>query len=159
MDIEYLGNHREVIPVLAGWIYDEWSYLYPGISLQSVEDSFRERTNRTCLPLTLVAFDNKTPVGTVSLKSFEMETRTDLVTWITSLYVAESRRRQGVGSRLLRTAEDKAASLGITKLYLFTTEPLLAELFYAKLHWLVEERTLYHSCPVVIMKRSLSGAD
>jgi predicted N-acetyltransferase YhbS len=154
MNIQYLADHQEVLPILAAWIYNEWSYLYPGATLQDFEGLLRERINREKLPLTLVAFEAGEPIGTVSLRSFDMETRRDLAHWLTSLYVIKPWRRRGIGSSLVATAEKKAAELAIRKLFLFTTDALPGH-FYSKLGWNVKEKTIYRSYPVTIMEKDL----
>jgi N-acetylglutamate synthase-like GNAT family acetyltransferase len=155
MDIQYLGDRQEGIPILAAWIYNEWSYLYPGATLQDFEDLLRERINKKSLPLTLVAIEAGEPVGTASLKAFDMETRSDLTPWLTSLYVAKPWRRRGIGSNLVKAIEQKAAELEIRKLFLFTTDAALVDLFYSRLGWIVKEKTIYHSYPVIIMEKDL----
>jgi predicted N-acetyltransferase YhbS len=155
VDIQYLGDRQEIIPVLAAWIYDEWSYLYPEMTLQDVVNFLQERINKEKLPLTLVAFDAGEPVGTVSLKTFDMETRRDLPHWLTSLFVVKPWRRRRIGSSLVKTAEKKATELDICKLFLFTTDVILPALFYSKLGWIVKEKTIYHSYPVLIMEKDL----
>ena len=156
MDIQYLGDHQETIPVLAAWIYNEWSYLYPGATLQDFEGLLRERVNKKSLPLTLVALEAGEPIGTVSLKAFDMETRSDLTPWLTSLHVAEPWRRRGIGSSLVKAIEQKAAQLEIRKLFLFSTDAALAVPFYSRLGWKVKEETIYHSYPVIIFEKDLS---
>ena len=150
-----MGDHQEVIPVLAAWIYNEWSYLYPGETLQDFEGLLRERINKKSLPLTLVAIEAGEPVGTVSLKAFEMETSSDMTPWLTSLYVASPLRRRGIGTNLVKAIEQKAAELEIRKLFLFTADAALVALFYSRLGWIVEEKTIYHSHPVIIMEKDL----
>ena len=155
MDVEYLADHREVVPILADWIYDEWSYLYPEMTRQDIISFLQEKVNKEKLPLALVAFEAGEPVGTVSLKMFDMETRRDLPYWLTSLYVVKPWRRRGIGSSLLKTAEEEAARLEVGKLFLFTTDCALPRLFYSKFGWSVKETTTYHSCPVIIMEKDL----
>lgn len=155
MDIQYLGDRQEVIPILAAWIYNEWSYLYPGATLQDFEGFLRERINKNSLPLTLVAIEAGEPVGTVSLKAFEMDTISDMTPWLTSLYVASPLRRRGIGSNLVKAIEQKAAELEIRKLFLFTADAALVSLFYSRLGWTVKEKTIYHSYPVIIMEKDL----
>ncbi len=155
VDIQHLTDHQDVVPILATWIYDEWSNLYPEMTLQHIVSFLRERGNKGKLPLTLVAFEAGEPVGTVSLKMFDMETRSDLSHWLTSLYVAKPWRRRGIGSNLVETAEKKAAELGIGKLFLFTTDVALPGQFYSKLGWVVKEKTLYRTIPVIIMEKGL----
>ncbi len=155
MDIFYLADHQEAVPILAAWIYDEWSFLYPEMTLRSVEDFLQERMNKDKLPLTLVAFEAAEPVGTVSLKRFDMESRQDLMYWLTSLYVAEPWRRKRIGSHLVKSAEKKAVELDIRKLFFFTIDDSLPGSFYSKLGWKKREKTKYHSCPVTIMEKDL----
>ena len=155
MDIQYLADCQDVVPILADWIFDEWSYLYPQMTQQDVVDFLRARGNKEKLPLTLVAFEEGQVVGTVSLKMFDMETRRDLSYWLTSLYVVKPWRRRRIGSSLVDTAEIKAAGLNIGKMYLFTTDVGLPGLFYTKLGWMIKEKTVYHSCPVIIMEKDL----
>ena len=145
------------MPVLAGWIYNEWSYLYPGTTLHDIEDHLRERINKKSLPLTLVAIEAGEPVGTASLKACDMETRSDLTPWLTSVYVAKRWRRKGIGSSLVKAIEKKAAELEILKVFLFTTDAALAALFYSRLGWIVKEKTIYHSYPVIIMEKACVG--
>ncbi len=156
MDIQYLGDHQEVIPVLAAWIYNEWSYLYPGATLLDFEGFLRERINKKSLPLTLVAIEAGEPIGTASLKAFDMETRSDLTPWLTSLHVAKPWRRRGIGSSLVKAIEQKAVELEIRKLFLFTTDAALDALFYSRLGWIEKEKIIYHSYPVIIMEKDLS---
>jgi len=151
-----LEDCQEVIPVLANWIYDEWSYLYPDMTLLDVVNLLQERIYKDKLPLTMVAFDDAgVPIGTVSLRTFDMETRRDLPHWLTSLFVIKPWRRKRIGSCLVKTAEKKASELEISELFLFTTDVILPELFYAKLGWIVKEKTIYHLYPVLIMEKDL----
>jgi predicted N-acetyltransferase YhbS len=155
MDIQYLGDHQETIPILADWIYNEWSYLYPGATLQDFEGLLRERINKKSLPLTFVAIEAGEPIGTASLKAFDMETRSDLTPWLTSLHVATPWRRRGIGSSLVKAIEQKAVELEIRKLFLFATDADLVALFYSRLGWIVKEKTIYHSYPVIILEKDL----
>ncbi len=155
MDIQYLGDHQEVIPVLAAWIYGEWSYLYPEMTIPDIVSMLRERINKKKLPLTLVAIHAGEPVGTVSLRTFDMETRKDMPYWLTSLYVVKPWRRRKIGTRLVTAAEHKAYGLDICSLFLYTTDFILSDLFYSKLGWMVKEKTVYHSHPVIIMEKDL----
>jgi predicted N-acetyltransferase YhbS len=157
VEIEYLADHRDAMPIIAGWIFDEWSFLYPDQTIESVEGFLRERLHKRVLPLTLVAFKDKKPVGTVSLKKFEIETRRDMTPWIASLYVQKQCRGKGIGTRLMKAIEEKAARLDIKKLYLFTANPGLVDRFYSNLGWKTEKKTRYHSYMVTIMKKDIGG--
>jgi GNAT superfamily N-acetyltransferase len=152
MDIAYLADHKEVIPTLAQWFYEEWAYLYPDRTLADVERLIGERTNRDKIPLALVAFEGQELLGTVCLKIHDMDTRLDLTPWLASLYVSESRRRQGIGAELVSAIERKAQNLGVETLYLYTPE---SEIFYSQLGWQVKERTEYHGYPVTLMQKEI----
>lgn len=155
VDVQYLGNHPEVIPIVASWIYNEWSFLYPGKTRHYVESLLRERLHKKKLPITFVAFKAGDPVGTVSLKEFDLETRRDLTPWITSLYVVRQWRKKGIGATLMKTAQEKASRLGIRKLFLFTADSKLADRFYSRLGWVIRERTTYGSYSVILMEKEL----
>ncbi|WP_333873997.1 hypothetical protein [Methylobacter sp.] len=43
MDIVHLADHKEVIPTLAQWFYQEWAYLYPDRTLLDVERLIGEK--------------------------------------------------------------------------------------------------------------------
>ncbi len=154
-DIQYLGDHPDVIPIVAKWIYDEWSFLYPGKTSKYIESLFRERLHKKRLPLTLVAFERRKPVGTVSLKAFDIKTKRNLTPWVTSLYVVKQWRGRGIGSSLMKAVEEKAAKLGIQKLFLLTADPDLAR-FYSGLGWKVTEKPIYRSYRVIIMEKDLT---
>lgn len=112
MNIAYLADHKEVIPLLAQWFYKEWSYMYPERTLADVEHLIGERINTDKTPLALVAFDNQELLGTVCLKVHDMDTRLDLSPWLAGLYVSAPRRQQGIGTTLVSAIEKKLTNLG-----------------------------------------------
>lgn len=152
MKIEYLADHKEVIPTLAQWSFEEWAYLHPGRTIEDVERLIAERANKTKIPIALVAFENKELLGTICIKMHDMETRLDLTPWLAGLYVAKPWRRRGVGSALVKAIEIKALEFAIEKLYLYTPE---SENFYSRLGWRVKEKIGYHSYPVTIMEKEI----
>lgn len=152
MNISYLADHTEAIPMLAQWFYNEWAYLYPGKTLADVEQLIGARLNTNKLPLALVAFNNQELIGTVCLKINDMDTHPDLSPWLAGLYVSVSMRRNGIGSTLVTAIEKIACELGIERLYLHTPE---SETFYSKLGWQVKERVNYHGYPVSVMQKKI----
>ncbi len=152
MEIAYLADHKEVIPLLARWFYQEWAYLHPGRSLADVEQLIGARTNTNKIPVALVAFDNQELLGTVCLKVHDMDTRPDLSPWLAGLYVSAPRHRQGIGAALVSSIEKKAYELGVKMLYLYTPE---SEIYYSNLGWQVKERPQYHGYPVSLMQKKI----
>lgn len=152
MNIEYLADHRDVIPTLAQWFFEEWAYLHPERTYSDVERIITERAQTDKIPVALVAFDGKELLGTVCLKVHDMDTRIELTPWLAGLYVSSAKRRQGIGAALVSAIEQKAGELGVRRLYLYTPE---SEAFYSKLGWLVKEKTKYHGFPVAIMQKEI----
>lgn len=152
MDIAHLAGHKEIIPTLARWFYQEWAYLHPDRTLEDVERLIGERTNTTKIPVALVAFEGGELLGTVCLKVHDMDTRLDLTPWLAGLYVTAPWRRKGIGTALVSAIEKKAHELQVEKLYLFTPA---SEGFYSRLGWHVYERTEYHGYPVTIMEKKI----
>lgn len=153
MDIEYLADHKDVIPILARWFYEEWAYLHPDRTLEDVERLIAERANKTRIPVALAAFDGDELLGTVCLKTHDMETRLDLTPWLAGLYVAKPWRRKGVGTALVKAIERKARELAVRRLYLYTPE---SEGFYSRLGWQGKEKTEYHGYQVTIMEKEIA---
>jgi predicted N-acetyltransferase YhbS len=150
--IDLLAGHKEAIPVLADWYHSEWAFLYPGRTAQDFRRMIGRRTHGDRLPLALIAYQGKELVGTVSLKSRDMGSPKNLSPWLTSLYVKESFRHRGIGSRLVSAVEDKTGELGMRKLYLYTVG---LEPYYEKLGWRILEQTEYTGYTVTIMVKIL----
>jgi N-acetylglutamate synthase-like GNAT family acetyltransferase len=150
MKITYLADHQDVIPLLSKWFHREWAYLYPERTEDGVTRLISERTNRDKIPIALVAFDGKELIGTVCLKSNDMDTKPELNPWLAGLYVKESYRKNGVGSCLVKAIEQKAFEMGISRLFLYTPE---SEVFYSKLGWNIKEREDYRNVSVSVMEK------
>ena len=78
-----------------------------------------------------------------------METHPELSPWLSGVYVSLAWRGRGVGTALVRAATQRAASLGVRRLYLYTER---APQFYERLSWRELSRELYHGLPVIVMK-------
>jgi N-acetylglutamate synthase-like GNAT family acetyltransferase len=154
--IDYLANHPDLVPVLAGWFLREWGGRSPEDTLERFEERILSRMNRDKLPLTLVAFIEKEPVGTAALKIQEMKTHPQYQYWLGSVYVKENCRRQGIGSALVKTVIEEAKAFGIEELYLYTRG---MENFYTQLGWNEIERPYYRGRNVTIMKRRTDGKE
>ncbi len=152
MEIEYLADHKNVIPTLANWSYNEWSNLHPERTLSDVEQLMLERSNKEKIPLCLVAFENDKAIGMIALKTNDLGSRPNLSPWLAGLYVDTKHRKKGVGKKLVFAIEDKAARLGVSKLFLYTPD---SEEFYSKLNWVVRERTEWQGHSVSVMEKDI----
>lgn len=152
MKIEYLADHKEMIPVLARWSHEQWSALYPKRTLADVEQLMLRRSRRKRLPLCLLGLINDCVIGMVSLKIHDLESRQDLSPWLAGLYVKKEMRNRGAGTELVKAIEQKAQQLQIKTLYLYTPD---AAGFYSKLGWTVLEKTVWNNHPVTLMLKDL----
>jgi GNAT superfamily N-acetyltransferase len=100
--ISYLLDYPQYLPKVANWIFDEWGYLIPDLTLQEVVSRLQTQLNRDSIPLTLVAVYNDLPVGTASIILQDMSSRPDLFPWLASVYVVPEFRNQGIGSQLVK---------------------------------------------------------
>lgn len=102
------------------------------------------------LEVGLVAEVDGKPVGSCLLVREEIDPLHDLSPWLAGLIVAESHRGQGLGRVLVEAIEQHAKAVGCKDIYLYTDA---AEALYAKLGWIVVERMLVDSEPLVLMQR------
>jgi predicted N-acetyltransferase YhbS len=153
MKIEYLADHKDVIPTLARWTYEEWSYLWPERTLSDIERLISEKSNKEHIPISLVAVEKGKVVGMIELKTSDFKARPNLSPWLAGLYVVKPQRRKGVGKKLVYEIEKLAARLGTSKLFLFTDN---AEEFYSKLGWSVQERIVWQGLSVTVMEKDIA---
>lgn len=154
LKIEHLAKHMAAIPLVAGWVEQEWGYLLPEATFETFVRSFAERTVPHRIPATWVALTGEQVVGTVSLDPHDMTTRPEFSPWLAAVYVAPQFRGQGIGSRLVQTAMQEAGALGLSHLYLFTPDKMN---FYERLGWQSIEVTHYRGLDVVIMQYDVSA--
>ena len=152
IEIQYLADCPELIPVLAAWLHTEFGRGKPARSVEQIERRLHEQLNRDRLPLVLVGFRDQKPVASASLKIQELDIRLEYLHWLGSVYVRPEERHQGIGSYLVESAVREARRLGVEDLYLYTT---YSERLYARLGWITLERIEYHGRSSVIMKHDL----
>jgi GNAT superfamily N-acetyltransferase len=148
MRIEYLADHPSLIPALARWHQDQWSYLSPERTIEQRMATLRAHLYPTQIPTSFVALSRDTLLGGAGLVAHDMDTRMDLSPWLACVYVAPEYRRQGIGTALVQRVVEEARTLGVDALHLFTPDK---EGFYARLGWSVIERTRYRDCQVAVM--------
>lgn len=153
--VEPLADHPEAIPILARWHHAEWGWMAPDQTIDDRVAQLETTARPGGIPSTVVALDGDEPVGSASLVESDMATHPELTPWLASVYVAESHRRRGIGSGLVRRIVDEAARLGVDRLWLFTPDQ---EALYARLGWRVESRERYRGEDVVVMAIDLEPA-
>lgn len=100
----------------------------------------------------LVAKADGEPIGTCLLVESEIEPNHDVSPWLAGLFVIPEHRRKGAGTVLVRAIEDQARQRECSRLYLYTTD---AVGFYARLGWLVLDRTNWKGSDTALMVRDL----
>ena len=156
MEILYLANVPEAIPIVAEWLFSEWGHHREGNSLEKVRGRLELTLNKKEPPIIIIATINKTPVGTASLrKSDGIENRPTLspqVPWLASVYVPEEHRKQGIASKLIKHISDIAQAQNHKKLYLRTEDKVA---FYQNLGWTTIETLNTESGITTIMYKNL----
>lgn len=153
--IDYLAHHPAFIPEIADLSYKQWTPLFQqaGISQGQLEELLTQRAVTDRLPITLVAIEDGVLLGTGSIKMTEPGTREGLSPWLAGIYVKESQRGTGLGAKIVRALEAKAAELGVQELYL---SALGSEPFYERLGWtLIEHMESYGVKNVALMTKKL----
>jgi GNAT superfamily N-acetyltransferase len=138
--IDYLANHRHLIPELSTMLYAEWLDLYQaaGLTQHDLIAALEQRCVTHQLPLTLVAIDaDGQLVGAGSIKLDEPGTKVGLGPWLGGIYIKQPQRGLGIGAQIVTALERQACALGVTALYLSADT---AEAFYLRLGWQVMER-------------------
>jgi GNAT superfamily N-acetyltransferase len=153
IQIDYLANHPQAVPILAGWFYKEWREYYAGKTVEDVADAIRERGSVDHIPLTLVALADGVIVGTVCLKINDCDVLPQLSPWLAGLYVDKAWRNKGIGARLVDAIIQEARQLGICTLYLWTPT---AEAYYACKGWSVRTRIIDQERPTIVMQKQIS---
>lgn len=153
MNISYLADNMELVPMLAEWSQSQWGYLSPERSLENHIEQFRKRNNRSEIPLTFIGFAGDTPVGMASLVECDMYTHSHLTPWLASVYVVRSHRNRGIGSALVNQVIETAGSIGYPTLYLWTPGK---KTFYATRGWTLIETTTYRNEHADVMSFSIS---
>lgn len=96
----------------------------------------------------IIAFADRTLLGSAMLITHDMETRMELSPWLASVYVAPDRRGRGMGTELVRRFIDDARALNVPRLYLYTPG---TEQFYSRLGWSPIAHTSYRGTNVAVM--------
>ncbi len=154
--IGYLVDYPQYLPVVAGWIFDEWGEEMEASTLDIVQAEFSQHLNRDCIPLTILALEGDQPVGTASIFRHDMDTRMELTPWLAAVYVVPDFRGRGIGSELVQAIEEIARRLKLERMYLFTPDQ---EAFYARLGWTTIETVEFRNQSNVIMTKTFLEID
>jgi GNAT superfamily N-acetyltransferase len=156
LSIDYLADHPDAVPVLAGWFASEWSEGSPETSADGFAAQLSSAVNRDRLPICLLGLLGAEPVATATLKFREIEYADEADFWIGWVCVREDVRGRGYGRALVAAAEAQAAAKRLSPLYLHTPGK---EAFYSRLGWqTIGLTTTSQGWPSTVMTKAMSGA-
>lgn len=141
------------IPTLAEWHFGQWGKWNPENTIEKRIERLQRQTDKSRLPMTIVALYGADPIGSASLVLADLETKEELSPWLASVFVEPNWRDQGVGTSLVQKVCDLAIAMQFDRIYLFTPDK---ERFYRGLGWKPVERSEYRGDPIVIMSLELS---
>ncbi len=154
--IESAADHLDRVPEVARWHWENGGWREdPKGSVDSWTQGLLGRTNRDRIPATYFALRGNDLVGSVTLVEHDLPDRRDLQDfgpWLAGVHVVRSARGAGIGSRLVRHAEERARSFGVSRLFLYTS---LAALFYQRLGWRTVRQDHFVG-PITIMSKDLA---
>jgi GNAT superfamily N-acetyltransferase len=155
--VHALSDHPELIPVAAGWHFQEWGHTDPAGSLESWTAALAGQAGANQVPRTLLALADGDPVGLVCLVARDVPGY-EPAAGVKGLYVKPSARCQGHGQLLTRRCEEWAGSLGHDVLYLFTRRNSPAQALYENIGWQVVNVGRYEDIDVTVMRTDLCNA-
>lgn len=153
LEIGFLADHLAACGVLAEWFTADWGEPGEPGAITARRRELPARANRDRLPLCLVGLLDGAPVATATLKFREIE-YADADFWVGSVYVRTDRRGNGHCRTIVTAAEQLAAGLGFTPLYLYTRDKVA---LYCRLGWRTVAEAAVSGRPVTIMRRDPLG--
>ncbi|MFI4937408.1 MAG: GNAT family N-acetyltransferase [Candidatus Berkiellales bacterium] len=154
INIAYLKEYPQYLPLLAEWMFNTWGHYNPGSSFERAKLKLNEHLNTDSLPITFIALDDNIPVGTCSLRLND-GIRSDLAPWLGSLYVLPKFRGKGLGEKLIDAVVNKASIMDYQKLFLLAFDSTLPN-WYKKLGWQLIGVDELNCHPVSVMEISLN---
>ena len=117
--IEYLSDFPNFTDTVAAWLYDEFIVgERPGVTYDNILEAVK-KSNKTELPVRLIALYDGNLAGTVSIVDNDLRCR-PYTPWLASLYVSPPYRKNKIGEQLIKRVVEIAKDLGYGELYLRT---------------------------------------
>lgn len=118
--IENLAHRPDCIQACAAWAYGRWGVQRAHSSLEQSIAEFTKSAQEGQLPLTMIAVNTATdrPVAMGSLQETDGTTWPNQTPWIASIYTLYRYRGLGLASKLIKSLEATAQSMGFKEVYL-----------------------------------------
>jgi GNAT superfamily N-acetyltransferase len=130
--------------------YEHWGSLTGYGSPKPYETFLEQAAHSLALPRVLVTTIGTALLGSVNLLANDMPIRPQFTPWMGQLFVAESQRANGTGTKLLEAAISYIRGLGCGQLFLFTSGTLPS--YYRKRGWTDVETVSYLGKERTIMR-------
>ncbi|MFL0200361.1 GNAT family N-acetyltransferase [Exiguobacterium acetylicum] len=147
MIINTLSNHPEQLEVVATMIHTEFVQKKNRTTPYEQVKAFLDKKPIEPYPVTFVALDDVTCVGTVSLFENDLIERPAYTPWLASLFVEKVYRNQGIAQQLINQLIVYAKSRQVSTIYLKTDN---AAAYYKKLGWTLVETIKTTDSPIHI---------
>lgn len=134
VQLAYLADHPCYVQEVGHLKHEQWRHTSPNRLYEVWIDEIRDSARADGFPMTLIALQGTTLVGFVTLIVLDDRAGIQDGLWLITLYVKESRRRQGIGERLIDRCVDEMRRAGYRALYLWTEFPELTR-YYACRGW------------------------
>ncbi|MEN9846445.1 MAG: hypothetical protein RIS36_1592 [Pseudomonadota bacterium] len=121
MRIERLIDYPQFLTQVADWNNSEWPSYFDG-DIEKAVAFYSTTMTREHVPICLVAVDQGSLVGTVSLVPEDLDSRPEFSPWLSGLYVDPTFRGQGIAKKLIEACTAEAQAAGVAKLYVWTKE-------------------------------------
>lgn len=128
MKIEPLYRAAQHAPLVTDWL---WQAFGEGLPRDFFASIIAHSQTPDALPITFIATEGKTLLGTVGLWRCDLISRQDLWPWMAALYVDESARGRGLAGKLQQHVIDYARQQGFNQLFLYSA----CRGFYERFGW------------------------
>lgn len=157
-----LSQTPENTDLALSWALDLWGDRFPNYSQQDWVDFYSNSAQSNYgswigdgQELVYMAVRGKEIVGTIGLVDFdELEEFRHLKPWVAAFIVNPDMRGEGVGTQILALLEDKAQSLGVRVLHLWTEDQ---SAFYSKRGYRLIAPTRLGLLAINVMQKELIG--
>ncbi|QDF73697.1 MULTISPECIES: GNAT family N-acetyltransferase [Shewanella] len=153
MKIIKLIEQPEAIDQLGYWYHNEWGHLGSNRTQSEQVHSLGQYLQYQGIPQLWLAQDEHQPIGAIQLRYQENSNYPSDSVWLGGIYVVEQHRGKGVATKLVREAQDYAASLNVKTLYLQTEAKNLA--LYHNLGWQIVATLSYCDLTINVMAKNL----
>jgi GNAT superfamily N-acetyltransferase len=148
IEIAFLVDYLEAIPILTHWFRGQWPAYYAERTPADIAQDFYSEANRDGLPVRLVAFTDGELAGTITLRARALQAMPDYQPGLGGLFIVERHRGRGIGTELVSAGMNVARDQGYEWVYAatVTANGILERLGWTVVHAVShgdEQTTLY----------------